>query len=107
MKIVSWNVQGAKKAKVREEVKFLQRTHKPDILCLIETMTNDRNTAQIIQKMGFENYDFIPPVNHSGGIWVLWNNNHIHASVLCKESRAIHMLVDDPSNLNNLVISGV
>ena len=108
MKIISWNVQGAKKAKVLEEVKFPQRTHKTDILFLIESMTNDRNTSQIIRKMGFENYDFIPPVNHLGGIWVLWNNNHIRASVLRKESRAIHhMLVDDPSNLKNLVVSGV
>jgi len=107
MKIISWNVQGAKKAKVHEEVKFLQRSHKPDILFLIETMTNDRNTAQILPKMGFDNYDFISPINHSGVIWVLWNNNRIHASILRKDSRAIHMLVHDPSNLNNLVISGV
>jgi len=84
MKIISWNVQGAKKAKVLEEVKFLQCTYKPDILFLIETMTNDRNTSQIIRKMGFENYDFITPVNHSEGIWVLWNNTHIRDSVLHK-----------------------
>jgi len=67
MKIISWDVQGAKKSKVLEEVKFLQRTYKPDILFLIETMTNDKSTSQIIRKMGFENYDFIAPVNHSGG----------------------------------------
>ena len=107
MKIISWNVQGAKKANVHEEVKFLQRTHKPDILFLIETKTNTRNTMQILPRMGFEHYDFISPVNHSGGIWVLWNNNRIHASVLHKDSRGVHMLVHDLSNLTNCVISGV
>ena len=35
------------------------------------------------------------PINHSGGIVVLWNNNGIHAPILSKEQRAIHLLVHD------------
>lgn len=37
----------------------------------------------------------------------MWNNTHIHASVLCKEHRAIHMLVHDPTNQKNLIVSRV
>jgi len=57
--------------------------------------------------MGFEHFDFIPLQNHSSGIWVLWNNDKCHASVLTKENRAIHMLVHNPSKSKNIIIYGV
>ena len=44
IKITSWNVQRAKKAQVLEEVKLLKRNIQPDILFLLETMTNEKNT---------------------------------------------------------------
>ncbi|KAJ8444785.1 hypothetical protein Cgig2_011747 [Carnegiea gigantea] len=103
----NWNVQGAKKAQVLEEVKILKRTTHPYILFLLETMTNEKNTCLIIQKMGFDHFNFVLPINHSGGIWVLWNNNNCHALVLAKENRAIHMLVHDPANSKNILVSGV
>ena len=71
MKIISWNVQGAKKVQVLEEAKILKRNIQPDILFLLDTMTNEKNTQIIIQKTGFDHFDFVFLVNHSGGIWVL------------------------------------
>ena len=107
MKIICWNVRGAKKAQVLEEVKFLKRIHKPDILFLIETLTNDSNSHNIIRRMGFRQFDYVPPSNHSGGLWVLWNNERLHAAVLSKEPRAIHLLVHDPNCNKNCIVSGV
>ena len=57
--------------------------------------------------MGFDNFDYVEPVNHSGGLAVLWNNGLIHASILKKEQRAIHMLVYDTSKQCSSIISGV
>ena len=37
MKVISWNIQGAKKDQIREEVKFLTKTEKHDVLFLLET----------------------------------------------------------------------
>ncbi|KAJ8429296.1 hypothetical protein Cgig2_000221 [Carnegiea gigantea] len=42
-----------------------------------------------------------------GEIWVLWNNNNCHTSVLAKENHAIHMLVHNPGNSKNILLSGV
>jgi len=42
MKIISWNVQGAKKDQVLQEVKLLSQTHKPDMVFLLETMVNEK-----------------------------------------------------------------
>ena len=74
---------------------------------LLETMTNEKNSRFIIQKMGFDHFDFILPQNHAGGIWVLWNNDKCQASVLAKENRAIHMLVHDLNKSKNRLISGI
>ena len=107
MKVICWNVQGAKKAQVLKEVKFLKRMQNPDIIFLLETLTNDLNSQCIIQRMGFQNSDFVLPINHSGGIWVLWNNDLLHAAVLNKEPRAIHILVHDLILNKNSIVSGM
>ena len=70
-------------------------------------MVDDQNITKILPLMGFDHYDYISPNNHSGGIAVLWNNGNIYASVLLKETRAIHMLVHDPKLAKNSIISGI
>ena len=64
---------------------FLKRTHKPNVLLILETMVNKKNIVDILPKMGFEHFDYVEPVNHSGGLAVLWNNETICASILRKE----------------------
>ena len=43
MKIISWNVQGLKGVQVLQEITFLLRIHKPNMLFLIETLVNESN----------------------------------------------------------------
>ena len=107
MRIISWNVQGTKKSQVLQEIFFLKRTHKPQIVFLLETLVNKKNILDILPKMGFEHFDYVEPVNHSGGLVDLWDNGIIHALVLKKEQRAIHMLVYDMSKHCSSIISGV
>ena len=107
MKIMAWNVRGAKKHQIREEVRVLIQFHKPDLLFMIETMVSEQTTRKIIAQLGFDHFDFVSPHNHSGGIWVLWNNVNIHANILLKENRAIHMLVMDLAIQKLCIISGI
>ena len=107
MKIMAWNVQGSKKHQIRDEIRVINQGHKPDLLFLIKTMVFDQTTRKLIAKLGFEHYDFVNPQNHSGGIWVLRNNASIHANVLLKENRAIHMLVMDLTIQKLCVICGI
>ena len=107
MRIISWNVRGTKKAQVLQEIAFLKRTYKPQLIFLLETLVNRKNILDILPKMGFEHFDFVEPVDHFGGVAVLWDNGIIHASVLKKEPRAIHMLVYDTVKKCNSIISGV
>jgi len=48
MKVVYWNVQGAKKPQLRLEVGFINRTIRLDILILLATMVNEHNGDMII-----------------------------------------------------------
>ena len=107
MKIIAWNVQGAKKHQIRDEIRVINQSQKPDLMFLIETMVSEQTTRKFIANLGFEHFDFVNPQNHSGGIWVLWNNDNIHANVLLKETRAIHMLVMDLEVQKLSIISGV
>ena len=91
MKIISWNVRDAKKAQVIQEILFLKRTYNPQMIFLLETLVNKAHILQILPKLGFEFFDYVDPVNHSGGLAVLWTNDLLYASVLRKDSRAIHM----------------
>ena len=107
MKVVAWNVQGAKKCQLREEVKYLRTVHQPNLIFLLEIMASDAATQKILPHLGFDHFDYTLPINHSGGIWVLWNKTNIMANVLIKEERAIHMLVFDVQMQKFSIISGV
>ena len=79
MKVLSWNIQGIKKPQALQELSFLKQTHKSDILFILETLVTDTHLLRILPKLGFDYYKFVSPVNHVGGIAVLWNSDNIHA----------------------------
>ena len=107
MRVICWNSQGLKKPQVVPEVKFLIKSQKPDIMFLIETMINDVNVQKILPTFCFDQFDYVPPINHSGGIAVMWNNDNVHVSVLSKDSRSIHLLVYDIRLQKTSVIFGL
>ena len=74
MKIVAWNVQGAKKQQIREEICYLRKYQQPDLIFLLETMASAETATRLLPQLGFDHYDYTLPVNHSGGIWVLWRS---------------------------------
>jgi len=107
MKILSWNAQGLKRVQVTQEIKILLRIHKSNIIFLLETMVNETNLLRILPSLGFDDFDYVLPNNHSGGIVVLWNNGAIHASTLAKDQRIIHTLVHDTALAQTIVISSI
>jgi len=107
MKIICWNIQGAKKSQLWQEVGFTNRTINPDILILLETMVNCPNTDRIIGHLGYTHFSTVPTVNHVGGIWVLWNTANVDVTVLTKELRFVHCLVLDKINAKQCLVSAV
>ena len=65
---------------------------------LQKTMVHENTTKFLILSFGFNHYNYVNPINHVGGMWVLWNDNNILANVILKEQCPIHMLVLDIKN---------
>jgi len=107
MKVVHWNIQGAKKPQLRLEVGFINRTIRPDILFLIETMVTKHHADQIIRTLGFSHYEKIPVENHFAGIWCLWNSINIDVTIMAKEPRAIHSHVMDKINTKQCLLTAI
>jgi len=70
-------------------------------------MLSDTSSQKILPQFGFDHFEFISRVNHSGGLAVLWNTDNIYVSILSKESRAIHLLVYDSAIKALSILSGV
>ena len=107
MKVIIWNTEGIKKAQALQELLFLTHSYKPDILFILETMVTDKHLQNILLRLGFVYYDFVPATNHAGGIAVLWTSGSIHASFLKKTNRTIHLLVHGTSTMLSSIISGI
>ena len=54
MKIMAWNVQGAKKHQICDEIRIINQADKPDLLFLIETMVSDQTKRKLISTLGYE-----------------------------------------------------
>ena len=57
---------------------------------LLETLVNKKNILDILPKMRFDHFDYVEPVNHSGGLAVLWDNGIIHTSVFDGDGPMVH-----------------
>ena len=88
-------------------MQFINHTIKPDILILLDTMVDGPNEELIIRKFSYQHFSTIPPINHVGGIWLLWNNENVEVTVLAKESRLMHFLVLDLFTSNRCLMSAV
>lgn len=77
IKILCWNIQGGKKPKVLRELLYLKKKYNPDIVFIIETLTNSNNNQRIMKALHFQNKLIIDPINHVGGMWVSWDNSNL------------------------------
>jgi len=107
MKVVCWDVQGAKKPHLRLEVGFITRTINPDILFMLETMVKEQNAESIITTLGFSHHERIPSTNHCGGIWCFWNPVNVDVTIITKDNRAIHCSVADMITNKHCILTAV
>jgi len=59
---------------------------------MLETIVSEANTKRIIHTLRFENFDYMLPINHKGGIWFYGTMSISWQMFDLKEHRAIHML---------------
>lgn len=61
-------------------LKEMVKSHKPDILCLSETIADSNKIAVLVAKLGFVNFHAVDKQGRGGGLALFWRRN-MHCSV--------------------------
>ncbi|KAL7249819.1 hypothetical protein ACSBR1_011904 [Camellia fascicularis] len=59
-------------------MKELLHLHKLEILILMETKVTFSSIGNFFNNLGFSASTIVDPVGRSGGIWLIWNTNHVN-----------------------------
>ncbi|XP_021864707.2 uncharacterized protein [Spinacia oleracea] len=86
-----WNVQGAGSRFFVSSLKELVRTHKPDVLVLVETHMGGNQATQIATILGYRGHTRVDALGFSGGIWVYWKPELVSVEPILKHNQHITM----------------
>lgn len=67
-----WNVKGCGRKNVLAEIKDFCVVNKINVMVLSETKTQSPPTSSAVARCGFSDFDFIPTIGLSGGLWIMW-----------------------------------
>ncbi|OMO94091.1 reverse transcriptase [Corchorus capsularis] len=82
MKLIVWNSRGLGYAKFRRTVRELVKDNKPDVLCLIETKSDETVVKNLALKLKFSSSFTVPAHGMAGGLALFWNAEKIDVDVL-------------------------
>ncbi|KAF7842450.1 RNA-directed DNA polymerase [Senna tora] len=87
-------MKGAASKSFPSLVRDLFNIYNLDILTLYETRTSGERATKIIQRCGINNFIRIEAEGYSGGIWILWNNDDIHITLLDSAFQIAHCCIE-------------
>lgn len=70
MIVLSWNCRGLGHSRAVPVLRELTKTHKPDIICLFETLVHSNRIEDMRIKIGFDHAFAIDREERSGGIGI-------------------------------------
>ncbi|XP_074346816.1 uncharacterized protein LOC141685620 [Apium graveolens] len=97
MKTISWNYRGLGNSRAVRALGDLVKSRKPNMLFLMETLSNTDIRRKLSKKMGFEHCWSVDSQGRSGGLALMWDKS-IHCEVVEADSNFI-----DVNILNNNV----
>ncbi|XP_074356304.1 uncharacterized protein LOC141696006 [Apium graveolens] len=75
MNAISWNCIGLGNPRTVRALWDMVKSHKPNILFLMETLSYKERIKHLCGKMGFDNHWTVECVGRSGGIALFWKSN--------------------------------
>ncbi|XP_074341816.1 uncharacterized protein LOC141679207 [Apium graveolens] len=97
MNIISWNCRGLGNARTVRALADLIKSHKPNILFLIETLAVEGTIKELSRRYGFDNYWSVDSVGRGGELALLWDHK-VECLIVDVSSNFIDVLI-----LNNNV----
>ncbi|GLT96466.1 hypothetical protein SLE2022_140850 [Rubroshorea leprosula] len=93
MKVISWNSRGVLYRPFKRKVKELLRSHKPDIICFMETKVEFGSGAlYFMRRYGYSLQFQVPASGFAGGLWLFWKGT-VQLSVIFSTNQAVQCLV--------------
>ncbi|KAI7996413.1 hypothetical protein LOK49_LG10G01686 [Camellia lanceoleosa] len=93
LKLLFWNCRGAGNNNFKRNFVEIIRTHKPEIIILMETKVTFSSMGDFFNRLGFTASTFVDPVGRVGGIWIIWDTNHVNVRASSVSSQAIHATI--------------
>ncbi|KAI7983920.1 hypothetical protein LOK49_LG15G02171 [Camellia lanceoleosa] len=93
MKILIWNCHGARNNTFKRNLRELLRTHKPEILVLMETKVTFSSLGNFFNNLCFSASIVVDPIGRMGGIWLLWDTAHVNVQTSSVSNQYIHATI--------------
>lgn len=75
MKVGFWNIRGCGRKNALAEIKDYCIVNKVFVMVVCETKCQSPPTICNISNCGFSQFDFIPTLGLSGGLWIMWKDS--------------------------------
>lgn len=96
--ILCWNVRGAGGKKFKSSISDLVRSHKIDILIIVEPKVQYSKVTDFLRRQGFPDAEVVEAIGFSGGIWLLYDKGRVRISFLEKGRQFISVKVAGVGN---------
>ena len=94
MNALGWNCRGVGSSCTVRVLKEMIKSHKPDLLCLSETLADSNKISALASKLGYANFFAVDKQGRGGGLALFWKHNLVcnvfdssnnHIDVVIKE----------------------
>ncbi|KAL7224135.1 hypothetical protein ACSBR1_025571 [Camellia fascicularis] len=93
LKLLIWNCRGAGNKTFKRNLVEILRSHKPEILILMETKVAFSKMGNFFNRLGFTASTIVDPIGRVGGIWILWDTNHVNVRASSVGPQVIHATI--------------
>lgn len=90
-KIIGWNCRGAGNTRFKSNFSELIRSHKPEIVALLEPKVSLQSMGGFFRNLGFTRDTFTDLNGRSGGIWIPWDPNKVSIFTISINPQVIHV----------------
>ncbi|XP_028068131.1 uncharacterized protein LOC114270746 isoform X1 [Camellia sinensis] len=105
LRLLFWNCCGAGNNSFKRNLVEIIQAHKPEIIVLMETKIAYSKMSNFFTRLGTAS-SIVNPVDRVGGIWVIWDTNHVNVLASMVSPQAIHTTIHK-ENYEDWVIAAV
>ncbi|KAL7237498.1 hypothetical protein ACSBR2_003739 [Camellia fascicularis] len=92
LRLLFWNCRGVGNKKFKRNIVEIIKTHKPEILVLMETKVAYSQMSNFFNRLRFTASSVVDPVGRVG-VWIIWDTSQVNVRTSTINSQVIHATV--------------